>query len=272
MPDQDPVSAFRALKGQRKIVCLTAYTAPMAAALDPHCDLLLVGDSLAMVVYGMDNTRDIDLDTMIRHGKAVMRQREKALVVIDLPAGSYEDSPQQALASARRVIDQTGAHGVKLEGGVAMQAHVQAICSSGIPVMGHIGLLPQHAASVKKFRITGKTDEEAAQLMRDCEALAEAGVFSIVMEGMIEPVASAVAAACPVPSIGIGASPNCDGQILVTEDMLGMFDAYIPKFVRKFATLQPDITAAAIAYNQAVIAGDFPKADHLYYLEGEKKT
>jgi 3-methyl-2-oxobutanoate hydroxymethyltransferase len=272
MPDQDPVSAFRALKGQRKIVCLTAYTAPMAAALDPHCDLMLVGDSLAMVVYGMDNTRDIDLDTMIRHGKAVMRRRETALVVIDLPAGSYEDSPQQALASARRVIDETGAHGVKLEGGIAMQAHVHAISGSGIPVMGHIGLLPQHAASVKQFRITGKTDEEASQLMRDCEALAEAGVFSIVMEGMIEPVASAVAAACPVPSIGIGASPNCDGQILVTEDMLGMFDAYIPKFVRKFATLQPDITAAAIAYQQAVISGDFPEADHLYYLEGEKKT
>ena len=178
----------------------------MAAALGPHCDLMLVGDSLAMVVYGMDNTREIDLDTMIRHGKAVMRRRETALVVIDLPAGSYEDSPQQALLSARRVIDETGAHGVKLEGGVAMQAHVQAISGSGIPVMGHIGLLPQHVA-IKQFRITGKTDEEASQLMRDCEALSEAGVFSISWK-MIEPVASAVAAACPVPSIGIGASPT----------------------------------------------------------------
>ena len=272
MPDQDPVSAFRALKGQRKIVCLTAYTAPMAAALDQHCDLLLVGDSLAMVVYGMDNTRDIDLDTMIRHGKAVMRRQENALVAIDLPAGSYEDSPQQALASARRVINETGAHGVKLEGGVAIQAQVEAITGAGIAVMGHIGLLPQHAESVRQFRITGKTDEEAAQLMRDCEALIKAGVFGIVMEGIVEPVASVVAAACQVPSIGIGASPNCDGQILVTEDMLGMFDAYIPKFVRKFATLQPDITAAAMAYNQAVIAGDFPEADHLYYPGGEKKT
>ena len=170
------------------------------------------------------------------------------------------------------MIDETGAHGVKLEGGLAMKAHVQAITDTGIPVMGHIGLLPQHAASVKQFRVSGKTTEEATQLKRDCEALAEAGVFSIVMEGMIEPVASAVAAACPVPSIGIGASPNCDGQILVTEDMLGMFDAYIPKFVRKFATLQPDIRAAAIAYQQAVISGDFPEATHLYYHEGGKKT
>ncbi len=272
MLDQDPVSAFRALKGQRKIVCLTAYTAPMAAALDPHCDLMLVGDSLAMVVYGMDNTRNIDLDTMIRHGKAVMRKQETALVVIDLPAGTYEESPEQALVNAHRVIDETGAHGVKLEGGVAMHAHVQAITGAGIPVMGHIGLLPQHAASVKQFRIAGKTDAEATQLTRDCEALVEAGVFSIVMEGIIEPVASAIAAACSVPSIGIGASPNCDGQILVTEDMLGMFDAYIPKFVRKFATLQPDIIAAAMAYQQAVISGGFPEADHLYYLEGKKKT
>ena len=215
---------------------------------------------------------DIDLDTMIRHGKAVMRRRETALVVIDLPAGSYEDSPQQALANARHVIDETGAHGVKLEGGVAMQEHVQAITDSGIPVMGHIGLLPQQTESVRQFRITGKTDEEATQLIHDCAALVGAGAFSIVMEGMIEPVASAVAAACPVPSIGIGASPACDGQILVTEDMLGMFDAYIPKFVRKFANLKPDIAAAAKAYQQAVVSGEFPKPNHLYYREGARKT
>ena len=180
------IADFMALKSKRKIVCLTAYTASMAAALDAYCDLLLVGDSLAMAIYGLNSTRDVDLDTMIRHGAAVERRANNALVIIDLPAGSYENSPQQACASARRVIDETGADGIKLEGGALMQAHVAAIVGAGIPVMGHVGLLPQQAKSIREFRITGRSNEEAAQLMRDIDALTEAGVFSIVFEGIIE--------------------------------------------------------------------------------------
>lgn len=267
MSDKTLLDAFCALKNQRKIVCMTAYTAPMAAMVEPYCDLLLVGDSLAMVIYGMDNTQGIDLDTMIRHGQAVMRRAENTLVVVDLPAGSYEDSPAQALASATRVMDEAGVHGVKLEGGTAIVDQVRALTAAGIPVMGHIGLLPQHATSVKKFRITGKSEAEAALLATDCDALIEAGVFSIVFEGMIEPVAARIAAKCSVPSIGIGASGACDGQILVTDDLLGMFDAYIPKFAHKFANLQPDIAAAAAAYRDAVISGAFPAEQHLYHAQ-----
>ena len=173
----------------------------MAAALDTHCDLLLVGDSLAMAVYGLDSTRDVDLDTMIRHGAAVKRRAKAALVIVDLPAGSYEDSPAQALASAERVMREAGADGVKLEGGVAMREQVYAITTAGIPVMGHIGLLPQQANFIKEFRITGRTQSEAANLMSDAKALVDAGVFSIVCEGIFEPVAHKIAEFCSVPTM-----------------------------------------------------------------------
>ena len=258
------ISKFIALKSIRKISCLTAYSAPVAAALDTHCDLLLVGDSLAMAVYGLDSTRDVDLDTMIRHGAAVKRRAKAALVIVDLPAGSYEDSPAQALASAERVMREAGADGVKLEGGVAMREQVYAITTAGIPVMGHIGLLPQQANSIKEFRITGRTQSEAANLMSDAKALVDTGVFSIVCEGIFEPVAHKIAEFCSVPPIGIGASGTCDGQILVSDDMLGMFDAYVPKFVHKFADLQSVIGDAAAAYRQAVEDGSFPALANLY--------
>ena len=269
MPDRPNIAAFKALKGSRKIVCLTAYTAPMAHALDPYCDMLLVGDSLAMVLYGMDGTTGIDLDIMIRHGQAVMRRRQNALVVIDLPAGSYENSPAQALASASRIIAETGADAVKLEGGTDLAPHVKCLVDAGIPVLGHIGLLPQHAVAGTAFRITGRSDAEAQQLQKDADALVSVGAFGIVMEGVIEPVAAQIAATCAIPTIGIGASAACDGQILVTDDMLGLYDSFTPKFVRKFADFQGEVGAAANAYRNAVIDGTFPTDDHLFW---PKKT
>ena len=269
MPEKPQIADFMALKGQRKIVCLTAYSAPMAHALDPHCDMLLVGDSVAMVIYGMDTTQNADLDMMIRHGEAVMRRRKSSLVVIDLPAGSYENSPAQALASASEIMAKTGADAVKLEGGTNLAPHVKCLVDSGIPVLGHIGLLPQHAVAGAAFRITGRSEEEANQLHKDANAIVEAGVFGIVLEGIIEPVAASIAIGCKVPTIGIGASASCDGQILVTDDLLGLYDAFTPKFVRKFANLQDDIGAAAADYRAAVIDGSFPTQDHLFW---PKKT
>ena len=269
MPEKPQIADFMALKGQRKIVCLTAYSAPMAHALDPHCDMLLVGDSVAMVIYGMDTTQNADVDMMIRHGEAVMRRRKSSLVVIDLPAGSYEDSQAQALASASEIMAKTGADAVKLEGGTDLAPHVKCLVDSGIPVLGHIGLLPQHAVAGAAFRITGRSEEEANQLHKDANAIVEAGVFGIVLEGIIEPVAASIAIGCKVPTIGIGASASCDGQILVTEDVLGLYDAFTPKFVRKFANLQDDIGAAAADYRAAVIDGSFPTKDHLFW---PKKT
>ena len=269
MHEKPQIADFMALKGQRKIVCLTAYSAPMAHALDPHCDMLLVGDSVAMVIYGMDTTQNADLDMMIRHGEAVMRRRKSSLVVIDLPAGSYENSPPQALASASEIMAKTGADAVKLEGGTDLAPHVKCLVDSGIPVLGHIGLLPQHAVAGAAFRITGRSEQEANQLRKDANAIVEAGVFGIVLEGVIEPVAASIAIGCKVPTIGIGASTSCDGQILVTDDVLGLYDAFTPKFVRKFANLQDDIGAAAADYRAAVIDGSFPTKDHLFW---PKKT
>ena len=265
MVESARITHFKSLKGQRKIVCLTAYSAPMTHALDPHCDLLLVGDSVAMVVYGMDTTQGADLDMMIRHGQAVMRRRQKAVVIIDLPAGSYEDSPEQALATARRVLDETGADGVKLEGGSHMAGHVARLVDSDIAVLAHIGLLPQKATSKSGLRITGRTAEEAEQLASDASVMCAAGVFGIVMEGIIEPVAASIAAKCSVPSIGIGASPACDGQILVTEDILGLYDGFTPKFVEKYANLQTNISAAAAAFHKAVVNETFPLEQHLFW-------
>ena len=267
--EKPQIADFMALKGQRKIVCLTAYSAPMAHALDPHCDMLLVGDSVAMVIYGMNTTQNADLNMMIRHGEAVMRRRKSSLVVIDLPAGSYENSPAQALASASEIMAKTGADAIKLEGGTNLAPHVKCLVDSGIPVLGHIGLLPQHAVAGAAFRITGRSEEEANQLHKDANAIVEAGVFGIVLEGIIEPVAASIAIGCKVPTIGIGASASCDGQILVTDDLLGLYDAFTPKFVRKFANLQDDIGAAAANYRAAVIDGSFPTKDHLFW---PKKT
>ena len=258
MSDLSKIDALISLKEQRKIVCLTAYTASMAARLDAHCDLILVGDSVAMVVYGEDTTNTATIEMMIRHGKAVRKSASQSVVVIDLPAGTYEDSANRAVDSAHQLMSATGADGVKLEGGEALASHVAAIVQSGIPVMGHIGLLPQQVSSPDEFRVTGRDSYEEEQLLSDLKALEEAGCFAIVIECVVEEVARKLARAATVPVIGIGASPACHGQILVTDDLIGMYDKFTPKFVRKYSEISTSIDEAVAAYRQDVIEGAFP--------------
>jgi len=252
------IDEIQKLKSQRKIVCLTAYTASMAAHLDDHCDLLLVGDSLAMVVYGEETTNTATIEMMIRHGKAVAGHANKALIVVDMPAGTYESSPNWAVDNAHKIISQTGADAVKIEGGVDLAPQVKAIIASGIPVFGHIGLLPQLANSPDDYRVTGRDSVEEAQLIDDMKALEEAGCFAIVVECVVEEVARKLAQISQVPLIGIGASPACHGQILVTDDLLGLYDKFTPKFVRKYGSLAQSVQEAAKAYHHDVVTGAFP--------------
>lgn len=257
---------IRLMKGQTPIVVLTAYTAPMAQLLDPHVDLLLVGDSLGMVLYGMETTLGVTLEMMIAHGQAVMRGSAKACVIVDMPFGSYQESPQAAFRAASRVMQQTGAGGVKLEGGLEMAETVQFLAERGIPVMGHVGLKPQSVNSLGGFRAQGRTGDEADQVMKDAKAIAAAGAFSLVIEGTVEPVARKVSDAITIPTIGIGASPACDGQVLVAEDMLGMSGDRVPKFVKRYADLAGAIDAAAGSFAAEVRARSFPTAEQTYPL------
>lgn len=252
------IEDFQQLKHQRKLVCLTAYTASMAARLNSVCDLILVGDSVAMVVYGEPTTNTATIEMMIRHGKAVRGAADKALVVVDMPEGSYEDSSNRAVDNAHQIMTQTGADAIKLEGGEAMASQVAAIVKSGIPVMGHIGLLPQKVNSPEEFRVTGRDSIEEEQLKRDLRALEAAGCFAIVIECVVEEVARGLADMADVPVIGIGASPACDGQILVTDDLIGMYDKFTPKFVRKYTEISAAIDEAVSAYRDDVISEAFP--------------
>lgn len=263
----EDIKSRKVAKGATPIVSLTAYTQPMAKFLDPHCDFLLVGDSLAMVVYGLETTRGVTIEIMCAHGRAVTRGAKQALVVVDLPQGTYEDSTDQAVASARRVIEETDAQAVKLEGGVEMAATVAAIVSAGVPVLGHIGLLPQKAEHRGAFKIQGKGDEGARQVMADALAIADAGAFAMVIEGTVEPVAREITERVAVPTIGIGASPACDGQILVSEDMLGLFADFTPKFVKKYAKLGDAIEQAVKEYARDVRTGAFPGLEHCFGVE-----
>jgi 3-methyl-2-oxobutanoate hydroxymethyltransferase len=256
--------AIRARKGGTPLVCLTAYTTPMARFLDPHVDLLLVGDSLGMVLYGFDTTLPVTLDMMINHGAAVVRGSDAACVLVDLPFGSYGESPEQAFRSAARVMAETGASGVKLEGGEEMAPTIRFLAARGIPVCGHVGLMPQAVHVAGGFRATGRSEEEAARVMADARAVADAGAFAIVLEGTLEPVARAITAELPIPTIGIGASPACDGQILVTEDVLGLFSDFTPRFVRRYAELGETIGTAAAAYAGDVRARRFPAPEHCF--------
>ena len=255
---------IRARKGGEPIVCLTAYTTQMARWLDPHVDLLLVGDSLGMVVYGFDSTLPVTLDMMIAHGSAVMRGAAHACVIVDLPFGSYQASPEQAFHSAARVMSETGASGVKLEGGEVMAGTVRYLVQRGIPVCAHVGLMPQAVNVAGGFKATGRSDEEARQVTRDAEAMAEAGAFAVVLEGTLEPVAAAITASISIPTIGIGASPTCDGQILVSEDVFGLFSDFTPRFVKRYADLGPRIAEAAAAYSADVKARRFPAMEHCF--------
>ena len=251
-------------KGGDPIVALTAYSAPMARVLDPIADLLLVGDSLGMVIYGFESTLPVTLEMMIAHGAAAVRGSKRACVVVDMPFGAYQESPAQAFASAARIMAETGCAAVKLEGGEAMADTVHFLVERGVPVLGHIGLQPQSVNVLGGFRAQGRNEAEADRVMADARAIAKAGAFAIVIEGTNEPVARRVTEAISVPTIGIGASPACDGQILVTEDIVGLTDGHKPRFVKRYAELNQAIAVAAQAYADEVRARTFPGPEHCY--------
>jgi len=255
-----------ARKGGVPIVCLTAYTAPVAGILDDHCDLLLVGDSVGMVVHGLPNTVGVTLDMMILHGQAVMRGSRKAMVVVDLPFGSYEGSAEVAYANAARVMKETGCSAVKVEAGPAVADNIEYLTKRGIPVMGHVGLRPQAVMMDGGFRAKGKTDHERARILDDARAAADAGSFAVVVEGVAEGLAREITTAIAVPTIGIGASAGCDGQILVTDDMLGLFD-WTPKFVRRYADLRGEIGKAVAGYAEDVRQRRFPGPAEIYFAK-----
>lgn len=263
------VQDIRGRKGGEPIVCLTAYSTPMARALDAHVDLLLVGDSVGMVIYGMDTTIGVSLEIMIAHGAAVVRGAQQACVIVDMPFGSYQESPEQAFRNCARVLTETGCAGVKLEGGQAMSETVAFLAARGIPVLGHVGLLPQSVHTQGGFRTQGKEEAAAAQLHEDAQAIAGAGAFAVVIEGTIEAVARDITSHLDVPTIGIGASPACDGQILVTEDILNLSGGRVPRFVKRYADLGASVEAAAAAYAADVRARRFPGLEHCF---GAKPT
>jgi 3-methyl-2-oxobutanoate hydroxymethyltransferase len=265
------VPDIKSRKGGVPVVCLTAYTSLTAVLLDEHVDLLLVGDSLGMVLYGMDSTLGVTLDMMIAHGQAVMRGAQRACVIVDLPFGSYQESPESAFRNAARVMKEVGCAGIKLEGGVEMAATIRFLAERGIPVLGHVGLLPQSVNTAGGFRSLGREEKEAAAIMEDAKAVAAAGAFAMVIEGTVEPVAREITAAVPIPTIGIGASPACDGQILVTEDLVGLFSGFKPRFVKRYAELGDGITKAAKAYADDVRAGKFPALENCFGVNPPQK-
>ncbi|MCI3133862.1 3-methyl-2-oxobutanoate hydroxymethyltransferase [Phenylobacterium aquaticum] len=255
-----------ARKGGVPIVCLTAYTAPMAELLDAHCDLLLVGDSLGMVVHGLPNTVGVTLEMMILHGQAVMRTSRQAMVVVDMPFGSYEGAPETAYANAVRIMKETGAQAVKVESGETVVDTIAYLVKRGIPVMGHVGLRPQAVLTDGGFKAKGKGADERARILAEAKATAEAGAFALVVEGVAEGLAREITEAVSVPTIGIGASAGCDGQILVTDDMLGLFD-WTPKFVRRYGDLRGEISQAVAAYAADVRARKFPGPAEIYFAK-----
>ena len=255
-----------ARKGQTPVVCLTAYTAPMAEILDEHCDLLLVGDSVGMVVHGLPNTVGVTLEMMILHGQAVMRGSKAAMVVVDMPFGSYEGAPEAAYENAARILKETGAQAVKVEAGETIVATIEYLVKRGIPVMGHVGLRPQAVLVDGGFKAKGREADERRRILDDARATAEAGVFALVVEGVAEGLAREITEAVSVPTIGIGASAGCDGQILVTDDMLGLFD-WTPKFVRRYADLRGEIAGAIGRYADDVRARRFPGPAEIYFAK-----
>jgi len=248
---------------EEPLVMLTAYTVRMAQLLDPHCDILLVGDSLGQVIYGLPSTLPVTLDMMIAHGAAVVRGSYHSLVIVDMPFGSYEASPEQAFASASRVLAETGCAAVKMEGGAVMAPTIRFLVERGIPVMGHIGLTPQAVNALGGYGARGRSQHEQDKIISDAAAVADAGAFAMVLEGVIEPLGRAVTEATDIPIVGIGASAACDGQVLVAEDMLGLFER-TPRFVKRFGTMAESISAAAAAYAADVRSRAFPTPDQTY--------
>jgi 3-methyl-2-oxobutanoate hydroxymethyltransferase len=259
-----------ALKGRKKdgqteqpIVMLTAYTMRTAQLLDPHCDLLLVGDSLGQVIYGLPSTVPVTLEMMIAHGAAVVRGSWHALVAVDMPFGSYESSPELAFASAARIMKETGCAAVKLEGGEAMAPTIRFLAERGIPVIAHVGLTPQAVNALGGYGARGRSEAEATKILADAQAVTEAGAFAVVLEGVMEGLATDITRAVAIPTIGIGASAACDGQVLVTEDMLGLFER-TPRFVKRYDDLAGRIGEAVAAYAGEVRSRAFPTADQTY--------
>lgn len=256
-----------ARKGGEPIVALTAYHAHTAGLVDTVCDFILVGDSLGMVMHGLETTVPVTVEMMILQGQAVMRGSKRALVVVDLPFGSYEASPEQAFATASRVLKETGCGAVKLEGGQRMAPTIRFLVERGVPVCGHVGLTPQAINTLGSFKARGREAQEADVIRQDAIAVAEAGSFAVVLEAMAEPLAAEITQAVRVPTIGIGASAACDGQILVLEDMLGL-SPRVPRFVKRYGNLGPGIQAAVESYAAEVRSRAFPGPEHVY---GAKK-
>ncbi|WP_043245684.1 3-methyl-2-oxobutanoate hydroxymethyltransferase [Pseudomonas solani] len=258
------VPAIRQRKGAGSLVSLTAYSTPMARWVDAHADLIIVGDSVGMVLYGMPSTLGVTLEMMIAHGQAVMRGSSRACVAVDLPFGSYQASPEQAFVSAARLLRETGAAAVKLEGGEEMAATVAFLVNRGVPVLAHIGLMPQQVNTMGGFKAQGRDAAGAERVRRDALAMQAAGAFAVVIEGTAEPLARQLSEELEIPTIGIGASPACDGQVLVTEDLLGLFGDYQPRFVKRYAELAPSIEQALAVYAGDVRAGRFPDMEHCF--------
>jgi len=258
-----------ARKAGEPIVCLTAYDAPTAEILDDICDLILVGDSVGMVVHGLPSTVGVTMEMMILHARAVMRGSRRALVVVDMPFGSYEESREKAFENAARLLKETGAQAVKLESGRYAADTIRFLVERGVPVMGHVGLRPQAINVMGAFKARGRTTAERAEILAEAEATAAAGAFAVVVEGVSEDLAQEVTERVAIPTIGIGASTACDGQILVTQDMLGLFD-WTPKFVKRYAALRAAIRAAAEAYAGEVRRRTFPEPAQVYRLDSGK--
>ena len=252
-----------AAKGRTPLVCLTAYTTPMARLADAHCDVVLVGDSVGMVLHGLPSTLGVTLDMMVMHGKAVRRGLQFALMVVDMPFGSYEESPAQAYRSAARLMAETGCGAVKLEGGEIMAETIAFLTRRGIPVMAHVGLTPQAVNAFGGYALQGSGDD-GERIRRDAAAVSAAGAFAVVLEKIPEPLARRITQQIAVPTIGIGASPACDGQILVTEDLLGLFGDFRPKFAKRYAELGAQAEQAIAAYAREVRARHFPAPDHVF--------
>ncbi|HWW37627.1 MAG TPA: 3-methyl-2-oxobutanoate hydroxymethyltransferase [Xanthobacteraceae bacterium] len=260
---------IRGRKGGEALVCLTSYHAHTARILDSYCDVILVGDSLGMLMHGLESTVPVTLDMMILQGNAVMRGSRRALVVIDLPFGSYEASKEQAFTSAARVLKETGCGAIKLEGGRRMAETIAFLVERGVPVMGHVGLTPQAINTLGSFRAQGRDEVDWAPIEADARAVAEAGAFSVVLEAMAEPLARRITGEVAIPTIGIGAIVACDGQIPVLEDMLGL-SPRVPKFVKRFGDLGPSIELAVKSYAEDVRARHFPSPDHVYPMRKAK--
>ena len=254
---------IRARKGQAPLVVLTAYTTPMARLVDAHCDIALVGDSVGMVLHGLPSTLGVTMEMMILHGRAVTRGLQRAMAVVDMPFGSYEQSPAQAFANAARLMVETGAAAVKLEGGARMAETIAFLTARGVPVMGHIGLTPQAVKTLGGYKVVGR-DAEAQSVLQDAQAVEAAGAFAVVLEKVPAPLAGRLTQALSIPTIGIGAGVDCDGQVLVVDDMLGTFTEFRPRFVKRYAELGQTADAAIAAFAADVRARRFPAPEHGY--------